>query len=101
MANVRFLDQVPVAAYATNGSVGGNLLPRVLLPGQTFTIEANTQQTLYSFVNFGLLTINAGTPFVNGGITYSTDGALQVETILDNQGLIINNGIIFNSPLNP
>ena len=100
MANVRFLDQVPVAAYATNGS-GVNFLPRVLLPGQTFTIEANTQQTLYSFVNFGLLTINAGVTFINDGIPYSTDGALQVETILDNQGLIINNGIIFNSPLNP
>tara|TARA_B110000503_G_C7143014_1_gene411731 strand:+ start:1851 stop:2153 length:303 start_codon:yes stop_codon:yes gene_type:complete len=100
MINVRFLDQVPVAAYANNGS-GVNTLPRVLLPGQTFTIEANTQQTLYNFTNFGLLTINAGTSFVSNGLTYSTDGALQIETIMDNQGIIINNGIIFNSPLNP
>jgi len=100
MANVRFLDQVAVTAFATDGS-GTNTLPRVLLPGETFTIIANTQQTLYDFVNFGLLIINPGTPYSVGNITYSTDGALQVETVLDNNGTIVNNGIIFNSPLTP
>ena len=99
MANVRFLDQVAVTAFATNGS-GVSTLPRVLLPGQSFTIIANTQQTLYDFTNFGLLVIESGTDYIFNGITYNTDGALQVETSINNQGTIINNGIIYNSPIN-
>ena len=98
MANIRFLDQVAVTSFATNGS-GVSTLPRVLLPGQSFTIIENTQQTLYIFTNFGLLVIDAGAGYTVNGITYNTDGALQVETLLDNQGIIINNGIIYNSPV--
>lgn len=99
MANIRFLDQVAVTAFATNGS-GVSTLPRVLLPGQSFTIIENTQQTLYDFTNFALLIIEAGSGYTVNGITYSTDGALQVETVINNQGTIINNGIIYNSPTN-
>lgn len=98
MANVRFLDQVPVTAYATNPGI--TKVPRFLLAGETLTIPKNQQMVGYDFYNLGLVTIEAGDEIYINGTLYRTDGLLQIQTILDNTGLIINNGILIVSDEN-
>ena len=54
MANVRFLDQVPVVAYANNSTLSGRV-PRFLYKGEILVVAENDQLYGYDFFNFGIL----------------------------------------------
>jgi hypothetical protein len=97
MANIRFLDQVSVNSFAGGGdsTINGTPLPSVILAGQTFTIAANTSAATYNLTVFGTLRVEKGAQVEapDGSIIY-TDGQLYVDHVLDNQGTIINDGLI-------
>ena len=97
MANIRFLDQVSVNSFAGGGdsTINGTPLPSVILAGQTFTIAANTSAATYNLTVFGTLRVEKGAQVEapDGSIIY-TDGQLYIDNILDNQGTIINDGLI-------
>jgi len=98
MANVRFLDQVAVNAFASGNqtsTAGGATLPRYILPGETFTISANTNATAYNLTVLGTLIVESG-PLVelSDGTTVNAHGTLWVDNILDDQGTINNSGTI-------
>ena len=95
MANVRFLDQVPVSAYATNAGV--TKVPRFLYAGEVLNVPANQQLVGWDFFNFGLVVINAGDAVVIGNDTYYSHGLLQIQSIITNEGIIENNGVLVNS----
>jgi hypothetical protein len=96
MANVRFLDQVPVTAYANNSTLSGRV-PRFLYSGEILVVAENDQLYGYDFFNFGTVIIEAGKAVTVGNETYYSDGLLQIATILTNEGVIENNGILINS----
>ena len=97
MANIRFLDQVSVNSFSGGGdsTINGTPLPTVILAGQTFTIAANTSTATYNLTVFGTLRVEKGAQVEapDGSIIY-TDGQLYIDNILDNQGTIINDGLI-------
>jgi len=98
MANVRFLDQVPVVAYATDGGI--TKVPRFLYPGETLTIPKNQQMVGYDFYNLGLVIIEQGDLIDIDGTLYLTHGLLQIQTQITNAGLIVNNGVLVISEEN-
>ena len=96
MAQVRFLDQVPVTAFASNANATNiGRLPRVIQAGETLTIEPNQQLVGFDFyvLEGGLVTIKAGEQVSTNPSIFS-HGLLQVEDTLDNRGTIINNGYL-------
>lgn len=97
MAQVRFLDQVSVSSFAGRGdsTINGTPLPSVILAGQTFTLAANTTAATYNLRVFGTLKIEQGSQVEapDGSIVY-TNGQLYIENELDNQGTIINDGLL-------
>lgn len=97
MAQVRFLDQVPVSAYAvTSTATGGNSgrLPRILQSGETLIIQPNQQLVGFElYVLEGALVVIQGGEQVPGTDLY-THGLLQLETLLENEGTIINDGYL-------
>ena len=96
MANVRFLDQVPVSAYATNAGV--TKVPRFLYEGEVLNVPANQQLVGYDFFNLGgLVIINEGNAVNVGNEIYYSHGLLQIQTIITNEGIIENNGVLVNS----
>ena len=99
MANIRFLDQVPVTAFATNGTISGRV-PRFLYEGQTLVVKENDQLYGFDFFNFGLVIIESGNAVTIGAETIYSDGLLQIATVLTNNGNITNNGILVNAESN-
>ena len=91
--NVRFLDSVSIGTFQAT-PITGAATKRFVLAGETLTIAATDQLITYDLFNFGTIIIDQGTiiPFGTGSV--STDGLLQVQTVLNNEGLIVNNGII-------
>lgn len=96
MANVRFLDQVPVSAYASNSSITGRV-PRFLYEGEVLTVRKNDQLYGFDFFNFGTVVIEEGDAVIVGNETYYSHGLLQIATVLTNEGIIENNGVLINS----
>ena len=96
MANVRFLDQVPVTAFTGGTTISGRV-PRFLYVGETLTVRKNDQLYGFNFFNFGVVTIDQGEAVIVGDQTYYSDGLIQIATVLTNEGLIVNKGIIINS----
>jgi len=98
MAQVRFLDQVAVSAFNSstgNSSGDGTIIPAVVVPGQTYTVSPNTSVSTYTLTNLGTLIIEQGSEIEapNGDIL-NTNGQLWVDDTLENQGTIINNGLL-------
>jgi len=97
MAQVRFLDQVSVNSFSVGGNstINGTPLPSVILPGQTFTVAKNTSVSTYNLKVFGTLRIEQGAQVEapDGSIVY-TNGQLYIENELNNQGTIINDGLL-------
>ena len=93
-SNVRFLDQVSIGSFQSVSTTSGAATKRFILAGETLSIAATDQLITYDLFNFGTIIIDQGAiiPFGTGSI--STDGLLQVQTVLNNEGLILNNGII-------
>jgi len=96
MANVRFLDQVPVTAFAQTAAISGRV-PRFLYAGQTLIVKENDQLYGFDFFNFGLVIIESGSAVIVGNQTFYSDGLLQIATILTNEGTIENNGVLINA----
>ena len=96
MSNVRFLDQVSVSSFnaSTARSSGTSALPAVILPGETYTVTANTIQSAYNLTVLGTLKLELGSEIEAPNGVIRTDAQLWVENILDNQGTIINEGLI-------
>lgn len=97
MAQVRFLDQVPVTAYASNieqASTPGRL-PRVLFAGETLVVQPNQQ-----IVGFDFYIQEGALVEIKGGEQVSTDplvfshGLIQIESTFNNDGTLINNGYL-------
>lgn len=91
MANIRFLDQVPVASFATTQTQGR--LPRVLNPGDVLIVYENQQMIGYDFYNLGGIVIIQSGSLIPGTDIY-THGLLQIEDTFDNQGTVINDGYL-------
>ena len=98
MANVRFLDQVAVTAFektAGNSSAEGAIVPAVILPGQTYTVSPNTSVATYRLTNLGTLRIEKGSEIeAPDGTILNTNGQLWIDDVLENQGTIINDGLL-------
>ena len=97
MAQVRFLDQVSVSSFSGGGdsTINGTPLPNIILAGQTFTVATNTSAATYNLTVFGTLRVESGAEIEapDGSIVYSV-GQLFVDNVLENQGTIINDGLI-------
>jgi hypothetical protein len=98
MANIRFLDQVAVTAFENtpgNSSSTGAVIPAVILPGQTYTISPNTSVATYRLTNLGTLRIEKGSEVeAPDGQILNTNGQLWIDDVLENQGTIINDGLL-------
>lgn len=97
MANVRFLDQIPVTSFASTGGGGTVGNKRFNLAGEVLIIPAGQQLVCYDFYNLGLVIVEEGEAVTVGNETVYTHGLWQVQTVLNNEGTITNNGIIVNS----
>jgi len=97
MAQVRFLDQVAVTAFASNADATNvGRLPRVIQAGETLTAQANQQLVGFDFyiLEGGLVTIEAGEQ-VNGiSPPLYTHGLIQIESTFTNEGTLVNNGYL-------
>ena len=98
MANVRFLDQVAVTAFENSpgsSSGAGTSIPAVILPGQTYTVSPNTSVATITLTNLGTLRIEKGSEVeAPDGTILNTNGQLWIDNLLENQGTIINNGLL-------
>ena len=93
-SNVRFLDQVSIGSFQSVSTTSGAVTKRFVLAGETLSIAATDQLITYDLFNFGTIIISQGVTIPFGTGSVSTDGLLQVQTVLNNEGLILNNGII-------
>jgi hypothetical protein len=93
-SNVRFLDQVSIGSFQSVSTTSGAATKRFVLAGETLSIAATDQLITYDLFNFGTIIISQGATIPFGTDLVSTDGLLQVQTVLNNEGLILNNGII-------
>ena len=98
MGNVRFLDQVSVNSFAngTNTSTAyGATIPRVILPGASFTVSSNTSVSTWRLTVAGVLTLEGGPEIeLPDGSVVRANAQLYVGDILENQGIINNAGLI-------
>lgn len=96
MAQVRFLDQVPVTAFASNTEARNvGRLPRVIHAGESLTAEINQQLVGFDFyiLEGGLVTIKEGVQVSSDPLIF-THGLIQIESTFINDGVLINNGYL-------
>jgi len=97
MAQVRFLDQMSVSSFeaGANETAAGSTLPRIILPGQSFRISSNTSVSTYGLTVAGTLILEVGPEIeLPDGTVTRADSQLYVGDILENQGIIIQGGLI-------
>ena len=94
MSNVRFLDNVLVTSPVAASDAVGGAFPRVVFPGETKTIAANTNSYAFEVFNLGTININAGTAVTVGGETVFSHGVFRVEQFITNEGTINVGGIL-------
>tara|TARA_R110002153_G_scaffold132642_1_gene281692 strand:- start:804 stop:1127 length:324 start_codon:yes stop_codon:yes gene_type:complete len=104
MSQIRFLDQVAVAAFAQTSnstpSTGNNtVIPRIILPGTTFTVSKNTNVEVseLTVAAGGKLVIEAGTLVIPGPPPIYSHGVLSVTSPPLIYGTVVVNGV-FNIP---
>jgi len=94
-SNVRFLDQISVGAFAGGQQTTINAVnKKFILAGETVTVAAGDQIIAYDLFNFGIITIEQGLSIAFGTGSIATDGLYQIQTVLNNEGVINNNGIL-------
>lgn len=94
-SNVRFLDQISIGAFAGGQQTTINAVnKRFILAGETVTVAAGQQIVAYDLFNFGTITIEQGLAIAFGTGSIQTNGLYQIETVLYNNGIINNNGIL-------
>jgi hypothetical protein len=82
------------ASYALNGG-GTGLPPRFILSGSESTIIEGVQAYVYDIYNYGTLTLQAGSVSLPLGLIFITnDPLLAIESVLYNEGVINNGGVI-------
>ena len=94
MSNIRFLDNVSVSSFAGSTQEVGSAFPRFVLAGETKIVPTNVSSYAFDVYNLGTIKITAGSAIQVGGETLFTHGLLRVETNLENEGIINNEGII-------
>jgi len=97
MAQVRFLDQMSVSSFeaGANETAAGSTLPRIILPGQLFRVSSNTSVSTYGLTVAGTLIMEVGPEIeLPDGTVTRADSQLYVGDILENQGIIIQGGLI-------
>ena len=94
MSNVRFLDNVSVSSFAGSSQEVGSAFPRFVLAGETKIVPTNVSSYAFDVYNLGTIRITEGSAIQVGGETLYTHGLLRVETNLENEGTIVNDGII-------
>ena len=98
MSQVRFLDQVAITAFAkdtTPSTANDAVIPRVILPGTTFTISKNTNVEVSELIvaEGATLVIEGGDLIVEGPPPIFSHGVLSVTSPPQIFGTLINNGI--------
>ena len=103
MSQVRFLDQVSIAAFKTDSgepSTGNDsIIPRVILPGTTFTVSKNTNVEVSELIvaEGATLVIEGGDLVSEGPPPIFSHAVLSVTSPPQILGTLVNNGI-FNVP---
>ncbi len=100
MSQVRFLDQVSVSAFkaeAGEPSTGnGAVIPRVILPGTTFTVSKNTNVEVSELIvaEGGNLVIESGDLVIPGPPPIFSHGVLGITSTPQIFGKMIVNGVL-------
>lgn len=98
MSQVRFLDQVAITSFSKDSTPAtGNdaVIPRVILPGTTFTVSKNTNVEVSELVvaEGGTLVIEGGDLVIPGPPPIFSHGVLSVTSTPQIFGTLVNNGI--------
>ena len=98
MSQVRFLDQVAITSFSkdTTPATGNDaVIPRVILPGTTFTVSKNTNVEVSELVvaEGGTLVIEGGELVIPGPPPIFSHGVLSVTSTPQIFGTLVNNGI--------
>mgnify|MGYP006908226647 CR=1 FL=1 len=98
MSQVRFLDQVAITSFSkdTTPATGNDaVIPRVILPGTTFTVSKNTNVEVSELVvaEGGTLVIEGGDLVIPGPPPIFSHGVLSVTSTPQIFGTLVNNGI--------
>ena len=106
MSQVRFLDQVAISAFVQTAdstpSTGNNaIIPRIILPGTTFTVSKNTNVEVseLTVAEGATLVIEGGDLVIPGPPPIYSHGVLAVTSAPLIFGEVIVNGV-FNIPEN-
>ena len=97
MAQVRFLDQMSVSSFESgaNETAARSTLPRIILPGQSFRFSSNTSVSTDGLTVAGTLILEVGPEIeLPDGTVTRADSQLYIGDILENQGIIIQGGLI-------
>ena len=102
MSQVRFLDQVAITSFSkdtTPATGNDSVIPRVILPGTTFTVSKNTNVEVSELIvaEGATLVIEGGDLVIPGPPPIFSHGVLSVTSTPQIFGTLVNNGI-FNVP---
>jgi hypothetical protein len=104
MSQVRFLDQVAVSAFAqtsnsTPSTDNNAIIPRIILPGTTFTVSKNTNVEVseITVAEGGTLIIEGGDLVIPGPPPIYSHGVLSVTSPPLIYGTVVVDGV-FNIP---
>ncbi len=98
MSQVRFLDQVSISSFSkdTTPATGNDtVIPRVVLPGTTFTVSANTNIEVSELIvaEGAVLTIEGGDLVIPGPNPVYSHGVFSVTSATMILGTVVTNGI--------
>ena len=98
MSQVRFLDQVAITSFSKDSTPAtGNdaVIPRVILPGTTFTVSKNTNVEISELIvaEGATLVIEGGDLVIPGPPPIYSHGVLSVTSTPQIFGTLVNNGI--------
>jgi hypothetical protein len=100
MSQVRFLDQVAITAFAKDTTTGNTatdaIIPRIILPGTTFTISKNTNVEVSELIvaEGATLVIEGGDLVIPGPPPVYSHGVLAVNSTPQILGTLVNNGVL-------
>jgi hypothetical protein len=100
MSQVRFLDQVSVTAFAPSSGApstgNGNIIPRIILPGTTYTVSKNTNVEIseMTVAENATLIVEGGDLIVPGPPPIFSHGVLDITSNPLILGTLIVNGIL-------
>lgn len=105
MSNIRFVDSVAVTSFAVSegqpSTANNAVIPRIILPGDTFTMSKNTNVEVseMTVAESATLVIEGGDLIVSGSNPIYSHGVLSVGSPPLILGTVNNRGV-FNIPDN-